>query len=492
MIESTKMKLRPVTIFFVSLGYYLLLSLVPDKKMLIIVFMLASYMFSRWVRNMPKAVFLLYFIHMPIIVGKKWITDLVLPSDLSIFGRPFGISSDVTLTPQHGIIIVMGAMVVYELVYRNRRIPRKDGVFLWLLILPVTMLIATFVGSVYPAASALQVVYFLMPGIVYVFMTIMRPKATFIEVLSIFGAIICFETGLSLLQMLRGSTLGLSIEEFPQYVPLDFSTDAGIYGITRLGGTYGHANNLGHVLSFLVPLFLPFLFLPGFRMGGVFRWVLLTGVFGLILTQSRSAWLGVGVGIMLFFFIIEKVWRKKLALKFKLNWMQRVIAGVVVCWALIMFIPRISNTLYTLNPQGSGETRIQLMKEAISVIEDRWVTGVGLEMDAYYMYTRSRAGYFGGSIAPSVFSYFPEPVHNGLMRLLMQVGVIGVVPYLIVVYLVFRRMITIHVSRKDDASRMVTLALMLGVVSWYINSMLQPLLPELHLLIAVSMIREQT
>lgn len=489
MIESTKMKLHPASLFFVTLGYYLLLSAAPDKKLLIALFILSAGIIYRFVKNIPRALLLLYFIQTPIIIGKKWITELVNTTDLAIYGRPYGMSADFTLTLQHVVIIGMAVIMLYEFFVRRTRFPRNDPLLVWLILLPLMVLVATLLGSVYVSASMPHVWYFIEPLIVYVFIRVLKPKVRFIEVLSVFGAMLWLETGISLLQKLLGSSIGLVIEEYAQYIPVDLSADAGIRGIPRFGGTYGYANNLAHIYTFLLPLFFSSVIFSWPVVGTMVRWALLAGVCGLILTQSRSAWLGVGMSVLAFFFIIEKIWRYSSSLQWNTSPFQRVIVLSVLFGSVAVVIPRVSGTLSTFEPLGSGETRIRLVREAMGVIQDRWVSGVGLELDAYYMYTRSRAIYFGSPGRPSVLSYFPEPVHNGFIRLLMQVGIIGVVPYIIVLCGIFRMLFRRLASERSLIERMITLSLILGITSWYLNSMLQPLLPELHLILAVSMIR---
>jgi O-antigen ligase len=291
----------------------------------------------------------------------------------------------------------------------------------------------------------------------------------------IITAALVLESLVAVIQVIKQGPIGSVLELAPDYIPYDTSSDSG--QIFRPVGTFYHANTLAHFLLPLLFLVLPFFFvsLPGIYS----RVVLSAGIIGLgtfFLTQSRSAWISFFIGFVLYLGLIEKVWRLPLILTKEA---KRVITWFIIPIALVTLVfvvPRILRTSYTLDRYGSFQTRILLLEEAGMASREHPVFGVGLEMDLFFMYLRS----VQRRVTNGVVFFFPEPVHNGYMRLFLQVGLVGTAGFVTASIFIVRMMQKKSLLAKNAVHRHIMAGAVSGITAIAINSTMQPLVPNLH------------
>jgi len=205
------------------------------------------------------------------------------------------------------------------------------------------------------------------------------------------------------------------------------------------------------------------------------------GLVSLLFALSRSAWISFAVAIILFFYLMRTVGWKRLFVPSYTRWIYVGAAAVLLVLVIRIGLPRAASTTRTMEPYGSGITRILLLREAGVVIGLHPIFGVGLAMDTYVFYLRSR------SLHIPLVSYFPDPVQNGFVQLLMQVGVVGLLPYFIIM-IALGKMIWRRVARGSGKKRLYLAGVAASFLGVVVNAQLQPLLPDvsaLVLLIAV-------
>lgn len=487
MIESTKMKPAPRTLVFASLLFYGSLVVAPHK---IVVFTLTFfYFFVLWrlVGHFRQTLMVLYLTLIPILVGKLFGIDLITAQELDIVGRSFGIAADIVITISDVVVAAMAISLVAtalrkELVYR-----RHPMLELLLFLYFAGTVTATLLGSVRQDISIIHSLFSIKPLIVYYFFS-SKPGIRPVTAISVLIACLFFELGVVLGQILKGGSIGLVIETIGNYVVVDESLDA--VGLLRYGGTYMHANALAHAILIPLSFAVSALFFPFGKKDSVVFSGFFAGFIVLIATMSRSAWLSMAIGFGLFFILTRLVWTYKLAFIVKLTKLHKfILIGALIFLGVVM-APRLISTLYSKGLYGSIETRSMLLKEYTELLSTYIYTGVGLEMDVYVQYIRS--SYFGSRNidAPnrSVLLYFPEPVHNGFLRLLIQVGLIGAVPY----YLLLCTFILLIVAKLrlavSPASRYFGASLIAAYVAVISNGFMQPILPDLPVLTALTMI----
>lgn len=487
MIESTEMKPSSRTIVFATLLFYGLLVIAPHK---IAVFAFTfCYFFVLWrlMRHFRLALMTLYLTLVPILVGKLFDIDLISGKELGIPGRDFGIAADIVITISDVTVAIMGVLLVGAALRRepiNRQYPFLEFV---LFLYAVGMVVATLMGSVRPDISIVHSAFAIKPLILYYFFSLqptLRPAA----VISVFTAGLFFELAIIMGQVLKGGSIGLVIETIGNYIVVDRSLDAA--GLLRYGGTYMHANALAHAMLIPFCFSVSALFHPYGKKDRLIFSGFFAGLIVIILTMSRSVWLSAAIGLSIFFIFARFVWHYKLKLIIALTKVQRyILFGIIVVLGVLM-TPRLISTLYSGGLYGSIETRSMLLKEYTQSLSTNLLTGVGLEMDVYVQYLRS--SHFGSRNidAPnrSVLLYFPEPVHNGFLRLIIQVGLVGALPYYVfvislgyVIYLRLRKSVSVPY-------RFYGISLMAAYVAMIINGFMQPILPDMPVLTALTMI----
>lgn len=474
MIESGEMKITAVRVWAATILLYTLVWIIPDKRLAI--FCLVSFVGCIiWIlKDIGFALLVSYMALVPLSIGKFFPIDLVSAKELHLLDRPFGIAANITVTVQEGLVLVMAIILGIESIRKRLIIGPKDFLGWTLLFLPILLGISAIFGSVRPGISLLHALFYVEPYIIYTFITTMRRRWDFGVILSALTAALVGESVIVIFQNLIGHTIGLVVENFPGYVPIDVSTDAGY--LTRLGGTFPHANVLAHYAVFALFVIVPVVFdakSPIRKQGAL---AVFFGLISLLLTLSRSAWLSGTVGLIWFFYLIRKVWRIKLSIPPDIRGILVVGLIMVLVIAVRIGIPRALSTTRTMDPYGSGLTRILLLREGSAVIGAHPFFGVGLAMDSFVFYLRSRTFH-----VPLV-SYFPDPVQNGFIQLLMQTGIVGLVPYLLVIVAVVKKIW--QVSAKASRKKRIYIAgVSAGVLGVVINAQFQPLLPDLSVLV---------
>lgn len=486
MIESSEMKSPARALFLVTLCYYVALALSPQKLILAVVSVGYIVVARRVMGTFRNALGGLYIALMPIIVGKTFVIDLISERSLSIVGRPFGISADITIMLGDFVIACMAVILVADAFGRTATSMRVWWLEMLLFLYPCVMILVALVSSAFPEISVLHGMLTVRPLVLYYFFVSLvsfRP----VWVLSLVAAGIWLETTLVFGQMLISGSLGLIIEPIANYISVDLSREAA--GLLRYNGTYMHANALGNAL--ILPLFmlLPVLFS---RYGGFYKVLVLSlflGLATLVLTMSRSSWIAFGLAAFIFIVLARKRGHT-LSLTYFLSGNARYVIGIFLVGAVFVATPRLISTVNSGAEYGSVETRILLLREYSQLIATDPLFGVGLEMDVYTAYLKSLVRGDAKIDSPnrSVLQYFPEPVHNGFIRLLVQTGLIGTLSYGVVFVGLFWLIWKHLYQRTSKREMLMSLSLACVFVGMFTNSMMQPILPDLQQLVIFTII----
>ena len=464
--------------FIPTVIFYGVSFLSPNNKIFLGMYVLYGLvMYVLHARQWKDVLFFGYIVSLPLAAGKKIAFDLVSfrEFNLLIF-RPYGISADVILTMGDMCIACMGFVILKDIMFGNDRKKYRDTLATALLFSVSAILVATVYGSIRPEISFLHALFTIKPIILYWYVTHhVNVRAVWKHTVAIFAAAIWLEFLMSGIQMLKQGPIGSVLELTPDYIPYDTSSDSG--QIFRPVGSFYHANTLAHFLLPLVMLMLPFLSIgfPGVA-SGLSITTVVVGLCVLLLTLSRSAWISFFAGYCVYVFMIEKMWNIRMYLtsqaKRILTWWVLPILLVIVMFVL----PRVVNTLFTFDRYGSAETRVLLLQDAAHAARENPVFGVGLEMDLFFMYLRS----VQRRVTNGVIFFFPEPVHNGYMRLLLQTGIVGSIGFFVALFALFREQIRIVRSAKSKKHRFIVAGVAAGITALCINSLMQPLLPNLY------------
>ncbi len=172
------------------------------------------------------------------------------------------------------------------------------------------------------------------------------------------------------------------------------------------------------VISTLIPLIAAPVFYGVKGLVSWERWLLilssLVGSIGIILSLARGSWIGLVVAI-LFLTVCAGFHRPRLERQRYL--MSAAAAALLVGLVLFPF----SGTIYerlTGDDQGAAAIRMPLMENALLMIEDNAVSGVGLNGYRSTMTKYDETGMF-------VSTVFPNPVHNIFAHITAEIGVFG-------------------------------------------------------------------
>lgn len=224
----------------------------------------------------------------------------------------------------------------------------------------------------------------------------------------------------------------------------------------RAYGTFPHPNILGGFLGVILVLAVGrFSFLPSFqnlsptpplKKGGDLRhWMIIVScisiiLFGLILTFSRTAWLGTVMGILalatLFFFQLKSksdIIRlaspaRRAAVGDYVAFFKTLgvlgIAGMVFIGVLHeQIFPRFDSA--TIDREGSVEDRIASLRDAEVLIREHPLLGVGAGNFTAAIIERGIKGETGNQAPRPVWSV--QPAHNVFVLIFAELGMIGLV-----------------------------------------------------------------
>lgn len=228
----------------------------------------------------------------------------------------------------------------------------------------------------------------------------------FIKILLVFVAI----TGIyGIVQRIRGVEINL---EF-----VDIYANSGMPG--RVFSTFSNPNNFAQLLILFMPFFVP-AFVFSKRKGEKFLVVagLCVTFVALLMTYSRSCWVGFALAAVLFVFIYDK---------------RFVIPAAILVIAAIPFLPEtIMNRIFTIGSMGdsSNSYRIYIWRSCWEMIKDFGVCGLGLGPASF------RVMYPGYSSAVAVTA--PHS-HMLYIQLVLEMGILGVVSFLGFIFALVKR-----------------------------------------------------
>jgi len=214
--------------------------------------------------------------------------------------------------------------------------------------------------------------------------------------------------------LLQNST-GLSLGIFGQQTRAElFRPETEMSLVRRPGGTVGHANTLGRYFVLLLPTGF-FLLLRSDEKRLLYVITTGLGLMGMILTLSRSAWIGLAFAMAVAFLAQRRSGRAKRLYR------QGSLGLVVVLLALgIAFGPSVYRRM--VSPDfGATMSRLTTAKVALRVIRDHPVLGVGMNN-----YREVLDTYFD----PSDPFTRVAPVHNLYLLFAAELGLLGVALFL--------------------------------------------------------------
>lgn len=188
--------------------------------------------------------------------------------------------------------------------------------------------------------------------------------------------------------------------------------------LSRVPGFMRTPTGMGWVISCMIPIILAPLVcrVKAFNLSQ--RFILLTavlaGVVGIILSLARGSWIGLVAAVTL----LALFGWFRLSERERSSYLVTVGGAFILsCVLLTPFAGRIYNRL-TEDDNGAASVRIPLMENALNMMADNPLTGVGLNGYRTHMTRYDETGNL-------VSQEFPNPVHNVFAHVAVEVGIPG-------------------------------------------------------------------
>lgn len=331
--------------------FYLVIFLFSNKLVHFSAFFISTFFFYLSTKDLPLSLVFSLVLSFFFEVGLAGSLFLKQPDFLDL-------GSGYMITPFTMLIILL---FPFSIVKRIAKINFIDVlVFLFFLWNVVNLLIFHNLNIFYGILSLAEVIlgYFILRTY------LSKKNISFVS--PIIVSVLVFQSIVSVFQYLLSRPLGLMIEGSLYYTPFGIRATEN-QDIFRVSGSFGHANMLAVVIISL----LPFLFT---YKGNGFTLLMLTSYLTLFLTFTRVAWL---MGLFLFvYYSVRAYFLGDFYLKKRIT-----ILGMMILFSLL-FIPnifgRLSSTSEAFAESGSMGTRVKLIKEALNMITQYPLTGVGI------------------------------------------------------------------------------------------------------------------
>ena len=213
---------------------------------------------------------------------------------------------------------------------------------------------------------------------------------------------------------------------------------------TRVYATFDNPNVLGQYFIITIPLIFALFFLSE-GMGQKLGWgaILATSFLCLIYTWSRGAWVGVMLGIMAFLLLRDRRW---------------IALGILAIAVMPFVLPEsIMQRLLSIGNLGDSSTayRVSVWIASARMAMDFWALGVGFGSEAfasiYSVYALNGAN-------------FALHAHNFYLQLIADVGIVGLISYILIVMSALRDITYV----KSDKMMKAVLVAFAGVLAGYI------------------------
>lgn len=283
-------------------------------------------------------------------------------------------------------------------------------------------------------------------------------KSTFFILITI----AVFESLLTLLQFLIGHPLGIVIEEGIYRYPYGkLASESNI--LFRPFGTMPEPTLIARFLTMLLPIFLINIKML-FPMQKWFRIIsIILAVIAIFVSFTRFSW-----AVTLFIFLAVYIWKRP-AIKFeKKSQYLYFLYGAVILILGIYFFPyfeqRWRTTPISFEEQGSFTIRVNLVKEAINLIAQSPLFGVGLNRFKLVVQDSNITGYFKDWTSPVV--------HNVPLLIASEMGIPTLIFFALFVWLVYKNYFIKRKNEKNKNWRNILDAAALGGVIYILEGMM--------------------
>ena len=458
-------------IFWATLTYFFVSTANLNNKTIFVSLLGLWVIYNLRLKNIRQSLLLTALTSLMFLVGKTWTVELISPLLMRSADLPQGYLAFIVVTPFQIFASLVFALLIRDIIFRQNDLrvkikslfSRPFTIFLCLFFFwqIVSALMADNRFEL-PLIFSLQSVSFLLIFLgVLAYFPLRHSSAS--KILSLFGAMSIFQAVLAGMQWLRRSTLGLAIE--PTHEMLTYLQGPGQgYFSVRSVGTFSHPNELAIYSASMTLLFLSLLYDKSLQLKLGRKYYLVcfiaAGV-SLILSLGRSAWVSYILCLIIFLFVVEKMWNEH-AIKLNRGIRKKVVYLIVL---VLIFSPMIiSRSVESVNlfkPTGGGETRLKLVNESIHLLKQKPFFGSGMGLSGYAMFKYNPKG---------IISTFPSVVHNLYLLIANESGLPALAAFLLFIAFILRETIR-SLNGMNRGRKIMVLGSLMALIVFLVNGM---------------------
>jgi O-antigen ligase len=222
---------------------------------------------------------------------------------------------------------------------------------------------------------------------------------------------------------------------------------------TRAFSIFGSPNAFAGYLILLIPLiFVKFIYEKKFIKKSFYLIVLASSLFALLFTLSRAAQLSIAFSFLLFTLLYKD---------------KRYFIVLVVLILIAFSLPQVRiRFLNLLSPiyleKAKTYGRLFRWNLAISIFQLKPIFGVG-------------PGGFGGAVASRLGMYEGLYVDNYYLKTLVEIGFIGIVSFLYLIFSILRKGFSNLINLIDEKEKAISLGIVLGLIAFFLNNLTENL-----------------
>jgi putative inorganic carbon (HCO3(-)) transporter len=230
---------------------------------------------------------------------------------------------------------------------------------------------------------------------------------------------------------------------------------------SRIYGTWRSYNDFAWYLGLVMPLSFSILFskikpIYKFLCGLIF--FLSAG--SLMWTNSRGGWISFGAGALFVSICVFSKIKGKTGLIKTFGWIM------IVAIFISPLYPRLSEKFFVRfggEDRGSAESRLPQFKVAYSIIKDNPLVGVGINN-----YTEVMDDY--DTTPEGIRTYTPHAVHNIFLHIGAEMGVFGLIAFMLLICAIFVEGMK-HILSNDDFAAYAVIGMLGGIIAFLVHGL---------------------
>lgn len=451
-------------IFIVTTLYYFLVWFInPGNKIIALSFLLLMAIFYYKLKDIRLSTLFTYLVSSIVFTGKKYMIELVPPGVFPLDIYPYGYVAFLVISPKHILAVIMFLFIVRDLFKKKLQpfqIELKEVIlvsyFFWLIFSDLVISKRPEISLPFSILSLeVLILYF------YIKFYFIKNNRYLSILIWLFASLIFFQSFISFQQLMGSSPVYKNLEAQVDIEYFGHAVDEPQFRFRPLG-TFGHANEMGMWMSFALSLVLAsFIKFPDRVFFGSF----ILGVIALIMSLSRSAWIGFTASVLALLYTLEKVKKIKITVP---KIFTRNIAGIaIISISVFMFfvLPRVGKSLYSFG-EGGGILRFLQVEESIRLILQNPLFGVGTAMSVQESLLFDPSGVFG---------QVPLAVHNWYLLITVEHGLPALTLFLLFMIIsVKKTWLEVLKSKMNSLGDYLSVGIISGIISLFIIAIFQP------------------